>query len=187
MNHSRYQEPFFGSIKKGGRLKLLYSKKKIQKRVKELGKQISLDHVDSNMIIVPILKGALMFACDLMREIDVPVQIDFIRLNSYNEQESSGKIDFGYLGDLDWTNKDVLIVEDIIDTGLTMNTLINYLLITRKPRSIKVCALIDKYSRRKEEVKADYVGFVLTEDKFLIGYGLDNSEFDRNLESIYYI
>jgi hypoxanthine phosphoribosyltransferase len=166
-------------------VKLLYSKKKILSRVKELGEQITKDNIDNNMIIVPILKGAVMFACDLIRQIDVPIQIDFIRLSSYSGQDSSGKLQFGYLGDLDWFGKDILIVEDIIDTGLTLNTLIEYLNRTKQPKSIKVCALIDKYSRRKLEAKADYVGFKLEKDLFVIGYGLDNSEYDRNLDSIY--
>jgi len=168
-------------------MKLLYSKKKIAERVKDIGKKITEDYKGNDIIVVPVLKGSFLFAADLIREIKLSVKIDFIRIVSYEGTESTGKVEFQYAGDLDWTGKDVLIIEDIVDTGLTLSVLKQYLQLTRHPKSIKICALINKYPRRSVKVEPDYYGFTLKENHFVVGYGLDSSEFDRNLEEIYYI
>ena len=168
-------------------MKLLYSKKKIAERIKDLGKKITEDYKGNDIVVVPVLKGSLLFAADLIREIQLPIRVDFIRIISYDGTESTGRIEFHYSGDLDWSGKDVLIIEDIVDTGLTLSVLKQYLQVTKNVKSIKTCALINKYPRRKIKIEPDYYGFTLKEDKFVVGYGLDNNEFDRHLDEIYYI
>ena len=165
-------------------MKILYSKEEISNRVKEIGKKISEDFYGNDIVIAPILKGAVMFSSDLIREIILPLRVDFLTVSSYHGTESSGQLKIKYLGDLDWSYKNVILVEDIIDTGFTLSTVIDYLYKIKKPKTIKICTLIDKYSRRKINVKADYVGFTLNEDHFVVGYGLDDDEYDRNLDSI---
>lgn len=168
-------------------MELLYSKKKIAERVKDLGRKITEDYKGNDIIIVPILKGAFLFAADLSREIKLSTKIDFIKISSYEGTKSTEKVEFHYAGDLDWGGKDVLLIEDIVDTGLTLSVLKQYLQLTKHPKTIKTCTLINKYPRRKIKIEPDYVGFTLKEDKFVVGYGLDNSELDRNLDEIYYI
>ena len=165
-------------------MKILYSKEEISNRVKEIGKKISEDFYGNDIIIAPVLKGAVMFSSDLIREITLPLRVDFLTVSSYQGTESSGQLKIKHLGDLDWSYKNVILVEDIIDTGFTLSTVVDYLYKIKRPKTIKICTLIDKYSRRKINVKADYVGFTLNEDHFVVGYGLDDGEYDRNLESI---
>jgi len=163
--------------------KILIDEEKLIKRVKELGAQITEDYKDKDLFIIVILKGAVMFASDLIKEIKLPLAIDFMAVSSYGAStKSSGVVRI--MKDLEEQieGKDVLIVEDIVDTGLTLNYLFENLL-SRKPRSLKVCCCLDKPSRRKAPVNVDYVGFNIP-DEFVIGYGLDYAEKYRNLPFI---
>ncbi len=152
----------------------------LRARVVELGAEISRDYEDRDLLLVGVLKGAVFFLSDLMRQIDIPVEVDFMAVASYGSQtDSSGVVRI--LKDLDMPieGRDVLIVEDIIDSGLTLQYLMRNLG-ARNPRSLEVCALLTKPERRKVEVIPRYVGFEIP-DRFAIGYGLDFSERYRNL------
>ncbi|MBE6860117.1 MAG: hypoxanthine phosphoribosyltransferase [Ruminococcus sp.] len=156
---------------------------KIKQKVAELGKIISKDYENKDLLLVGILKGSVVFLSDLMREISIPVSIDFMTVSSYkNSSFSSGSVDI--LSDLstDISGKDVLIVEDIIDSGITLSRLVP-MLEKRNPASIKLCTLLDKPDRRKIDINVDYVGFEI-ENKFIVGYGLDYAEKFRNLNYI---
>ena len=162
---------------------ILINETRIADKVKELGAQITQDYTSRDLVVVGILKGALMFMADLIRHIKRPVLMDFAVVSSYGEStETSGAVRI--LKDLDQPieGKHVLIVEDIIDTGLTMHYLVRYLE-ARKPASVKVCTLLDKPSRRKVDMKPDYCGFTIP-DKFVVGYGLDYAEYYRNLPEV---
>ena len=155
----------------------------IQAKVAELGASISADYGDRPVTLVSVLKGALPFMADLMRTISTPVRIDLMEVSSYGgETESSGMVRI--LKDLSSSieDKDVLIVEDIIDTGLTLNYLTDYLR-GRNPRSLEICTLLDKPTRRLAEIDVKYCGFTIP-DRFVIGYGLDYDELYRNLPYI---
>lgn len=163
---------------------ILISEEEIKAKLKELGKRITEDYkgVD-NILLVGVLKGAVLFIADLIRHIDLPLEIDFMAVSSYGAStESSGVVRI--LKDLEQTiqGKNILIVEDIIDSGLTLSYLYN-LLKSRKPADIKICTLLDKPSRRKIDIKVDYVGFEIP-DYFVVGYGLDYNEKYRNLPFI---
>lgn len=165
---------------------ILYTQDQIKKRVRELAAKISKDYAGSELIIIGILKGAFIFMADLIREISVECQVDFVRCASYGTgSESSEKVVM--TKDIETTIKgrDVLIVEDIVDTGLTLKYLVEWFK-ERSPRSLKVCALLDKRKRRKVAFEADYVGFSM-EDGFVVGYGLDYGERYRFLPDIYVI
>jgi hypoxanthine phosphoribosyltransferase len=152
----------------------------LQRRVKELGEQISLDYAGEDLLLICVLKGAVFFLSDLMRQIDVPCTVDFMAVASYGDAtESSGVVRI--LKDLDAAIEDrhVLIVEDIVDSGLTLEYLMRNLR-NRGPASLEVCALLTKPSRRKAEVRAKYIGFEIP-NRFVIGYGLDHAERYRNL------
>ena len=150
----------------------------------ELGQQLSLDYAGTELTLVSVLKGSLPFMADLMRAIEVPVQIDLMEVSSYGgaSTETSGLVRI--LKDLSSSiaGRDVLIVEDIIDTGLTLNYLLRYLR-GKNPRSLRICALLDKPARRLVEIPIDYLGFAIP-DQFVVGYGLDYGEFYRNLPFI---
>jgi hypoxanthine phosphoribosyltransferase len=155
----------------------------LAERVKELGAQISADYAGKEILMIGVLRGAVIFMADLARAIDVPVAIDFMAVSSYGvSSRSSGVVRI--LKDLDESveNKHLLIVEDIIDTGLTLKYLLENLE-SRKPASIKLCTLLNKPSRRKTEVKIDYNGFDIP-DFFVVGYCLDYAEKYRNLPFI---
>ena len=155
----------------------------IQQRVRELGAQITRDYRDKSPHLVGILKGATIFHADLVRAIDLTVSFDFIAVSSYGSSvQSSGEVRI--LKDLDESleGKDVLLVEDILDTGLTVHYLLQNLQ-SRNPKSLGVVALLSKPSRRRIEVKADYIGFEI-EDQFVVGYGLDFNQRYRNLPDI---
>ena len=165
-------------------LKLLYSEEEINRRVKELARQISSDYRDRNPLCIGILKGVFIFMADLVRNLAWPVQIDFVRLASYGSAtESCGRITISKDVELPVTGKDILIVEDIVDTGLSLSFLKERLL-QAGPASLKICVLIDKQARRKVDVELDYVGFS-QENGFLVGYGLDCAERFRTLPAIY--
>jgi hypoxanthine phosphoribosyltransferase len=165
---------------------ILFPYKVIQKRVKELADQISGDYTGRELIVIGILKGAFIFMADLVRAMSTPCRIDFVRVASYGEgSESSGKAVMTKDIETSINGRDILIVEDIIDTGLTLKYLVEWLK-ERNPHSLKVCALLDKRKRRKVSFEADYVGFTI-DDGFLVGYGLDFSERYRFLPEIYVI
>lgn len=159
---------------------IIINEEEIAKRVKELGKQITKEYRGRELLVVGILKGCMLFLSDLIRTIDLPLTTDFMVVSSYGSTtKSSGVVRI--LKDLEREieDKDVLIVEDIVDTGLTLSYLIE-LFKTRNPRSVKVCSLLDKPDRRKVEVDIEYVGFKVP-DEFVVGYGLDYLEIYRNL------
>src|SRR6188474_928062 len=163
---------------------VLITETQIRDKVRELGSQVSADYAGKSVTLVSVLKGSLPFMADLMRAIDLPVQIDLMEVSSYGgaATESSGLVRI--LKDLSSSiaGKDVLIVEDIIDTGLTLNYLLRYLR-GKNPRSLRICALLDKPARRLVEIPIDYRGFTIP-DEFVVGYGLDYAEFYRNLPFI---
>ena len=164
-------------------LRVLLSEEEIHAKVKEMGKKITEDYKNSNLMLVTVLKGAVVFLADIMREIDVPAEIDFMAVSSYGSGvKSSGVVKIVKDLDVPLEGKDILIVEDILDSGLTLSY-IKELLASRGPRSIKVATLLDKPSRRKVDLQADYVGFSVP-DEFVIGYGLDYDEKYRNLPYI---
>lgn len=152
----------------------------IRARVAELGKQIAADYAGKQLLVVGILKGAAIFAADLVRAIDLPVEVDFMAISSYGTSTVSTGV-HRILKDLDdpIEGKHVLLVEDVVDTGLTLRYLKEYLE-QRKPASLKVCSFLDKPSRRTVEIEAEYVGFQVP-DVFVVGYGLDYSQQYRNL------
>lgn len=163
------------------RLVTLLSAEQIAARVSELGAQITADYKDKSLVLVLVLKGSFVFGADLARAIDLrDCKIDFLGTRSYGEDtKSSGVVQITHDLSHPIEDKDVLIVEDIVDTGLTIAHLLD-LLGTRKPRSIRVCSLLHKPARSKVQVKIDYLGFTI-EDKFVIGYGMDWSERYRNV------
>jgi hypoxanthine phosphoribosyltransferase len=159
---------------------ILITDDQIREKTAELGRQITKDYRGKNPLLICILKGGLMFLADLMREIDIPVEIDFMAVSSYGDAtESSGVVRI--LMDLDRNIKGrhVLIVEDIIDTGRTLTYIMDNLR-TRGPASVRVCTMLDKPARRILDIPIDYVGFEIP-DRFVIGYGLDYGEIYRNL------
>ena len=164
-------------------LRVLIPAHRIQARIKELGAQIAADYPEGDLFLLGILKGAFVFLSDLARAIERPVKIDFIGISSYGKgKTSSGEVKL--TRDLDSTieGADVLVVEDIVDSGVTLTYLV-HVLEQRRPRSIRIVALLDKPERRKAPVKVDYVGFRIP-DEFVIGYGLDFAEDYRNLSDV---
>lgn len=163
---------------------LLYSREEIAKEVDRLGGEISNDYQEREVLLVGVLKGSFLFVADLIRTLSCPSQIDFVRVASYgSDTRSSGIVEIRKDLEVTIKDKDVIIVEDIIDSGNTLETLY-HLLKQRGPRSLKVCTLIDKRARREVKFEADYVGFTM-DDGFIIGYGLDHDERYRNLPDIY--
>lgn len=164
-------------------MKVLLSRAQIQDRIQELGAAITRDYAGREPHMVCVLKGACSFMTDLCRQIDLPLTLDYIAVSSYGAAtKTSGEVRL--IKDLDQglEGKDLIVVEDIVDTGLTLNYLIN-LLRNRGPRSVKVASLLSKPSRRLVQVQADYIGFEI-EDRFVVGYGLDYNEKYRNLSDI---
>jgi len=158
---------------------VLISSEDIRQRVLELGRQISADYGDRPVVLVGVLKGSFVFMADLIRHLTCPVRLEFIGTKSYNGISSSGEVQLTKDLDKPIQGEDVLLVEDIVDTGLTLNYL-QHMLAQRGPLSIRTVAFLDKPSRRRIEVQADYVGFVI-EDRFVVGYGLDFDQKYRNL------
>ena len=163
---------------------VLLTEEQIQQRVAELGAAISNDLAGRQLTLVSVLKGSLPFMADLMRAISLPLRIDLMEVSSYGgaTTESSGLVRI--LKDLSSSieGEDVMIVEDIIDTGLTLNYLLRYLR-GKNPRSIRICTLLDKPARRLVDIPVDYIGFTIP-DQFVVGYGLDYQEFYRNLRFV---
>ncbi len=162
---------------------VMYSTEEIKSKVKEIAKQIEKDYAGEELLVVGILKGASVFCADLIREINLDVNMDFMVVSSYgNGTNSSGTVKIIKDLDVNIENKNVLIVEDIIDSGLTLSSLVAALK-TRNPKSLKICTLLDKPERRTANIEVDYVGYVI-EDKFIVGYGIDYAEKYRNLPYI---
>ncbi len=161
---------------------ILLDSQTVAARVAELGAQLSADYAGRDPVLVSVLKGALVFLADLMRAMDLPSSIDLMEVSSYAGTETSGQVRI--LKDLSKPieGRDVIVVEDIIDTGLTLNYLLGYLA-DRQPASIKICCLLDKPARRLADIPIDYIGFTIP-DRFVIGYGLDYEERYRNLPYI---
>jgi hypoxanthine phosphoribosyltransferase len=163
---------------------VLVTEEAIQSKIAELGQRIGADYADRPLTLVSVLKGSLPFMADLMRAIPIPVRIDLMEVSSYGgaTTESSGLVRI--LKDLSSSieGEDVLIVEDIIDTGLTLNYLIRYLR-GKNPASLRICTLLDKPARRLVEIDVDYTGFTIP-DQFVVGYGLDYGELYRNLRFV---
>ncbi len=158
----------------------------IESLIGKLAEDINSDYVGKDILVVGILNGAFIFLADLVRKLSPSVEVDFVRLSSYgNESETSGTVKFTKDLDHPVTGRHVLIVEDIVDTGLTMHWLLQHLQ-KQKPESVKICALVDKLERRRVHVPLDYVGLRI-EKGFIVGYGLDYSEKHRNLPGIFEI
>lgn len=161
-------------------------KSDINSMVAQVARRISSDYQDHELILIGVLKGAFVFLSDLMLNLSIPVQVDFIRVASYgSDTSSSGRINLTKAVEIDVKNKDVLVVEDIVDTGLTLSYIIDYLK-SFKPNTVKVCTLLDKRQRRQANVKIDYACHIVTEG-FLVGYGLDYDEDYRDLPEIYHL
>jgi len=164
-------------------LKVLISREEIKNTVARLAKEIKEDYHDTQPLLISVLKGSFVFMADLIRQLDLPVEIDFIKLSSYGAgMKSSGEVKVVQELKTPIKGRDVLVIEDIVDTGLTISFLLNYLR-KKKPASLKLCALTDKPSCHKAPVSIDYLGFTLP-DKFIVGYGLDLHEKFRNLPDI---
>jgi hypoxanthine phosphoribosyltransferase len=165
------------------RLVTMLSAEEIAVRVRDLGAAITADYTGRNLVVVCVLKGSFVFAADLTRAIDLPLRVDFLGVRSYGEgTESSGVVQITQDLSRPIEHDDVLLVEDIVDTGLTIAHLVD-LLGTRAPASVKVCALLHKPARARRHVVLDYVGFTV-DDRFVVGYGLDFAERYRNLPYI---
>ncbi|HZQ95522.1 MAG TPA: hypoxanthine phosphoribosyltransferase [Candidatus Sulfotelmatobacter sp.] len=174
-------------------LKVLIGREDVARRVSELGAQITTDFAGQSVILVGVLKGAAIFLADLARHVDLDATFDFIGVSSYGNRptptqelnsgwDSTGEVKLTKDVDQSMKNRNIILVEDILDTGLTMTYLKN-LLMARQPRSLKVAALLDKPSRRKLPLEGDYIGFKIP-DEFVVGYGLDYAEKYRNLADI---
>lgn len=165
---------------------VLFTREEISAAVERLAAEIEKDYPGKNLLLIGVLKGAFIFLADLVRHLGLPLEIDFVSLSSYGSgTESSGKIRVEQELRTPVRGLDVLVVEDIVDTGLTTSFLLDYLH-KRKPASLKLCALTDKSSRRLTPVTIDYLGFTVP-NKFLVGYGLDRNQKFRNLPHICYI
>ena len=163
--------------------RILLSEEQIKARVAEIGRQITMDYEGKKPLLVSVLKGSVIFMADLMRAIDVDCEIDFMSVSSYGRSKSSSGV-VRILKDLDHdiTGKHIIVVEDILDSGVTLNYLKGYLM-NRKPNSIKIVTLFDKPSRRKAPIYSDYAGYEVP-NEFIVGYGLDYAEKYRNLPYI---
>lgn len=161
-------------------------KNDIDKMVVAVARKISSDYKDRELILIGVLKGSFVFLSDLIRNLSIPVKVDFVGVSSYSDKtSSSGKIQLTKNIEINIKNKNVLVVEDIVDSGLTLAWLIDYLM-SFEPETVNVCALLDKRERRKTQIQIDYTGHVVQEG-FLVGYGLDYAEDYRNLPEIYHL
>ncbi len=164
-------------------LKVLLTEEELHRKVQEIGSRISHDYEGKNLLMVSVLKGSVVFMADLMRAISIPCEIDFMSVSSYGSgAKTSGVVKIIKDLDINLEGRDLLIVEDILDSGLTLSY-ITQMLMDRKPSSIRLCTLLDKPERRQADVYADYIGFQVP-DEFVVGYGLDYAEKYRNLPYI---
>ncbi|TEU18764.1 MAG: hypoxanthine phosphoribosyltransferase [Dehalococcoidia bacterium] len=165
-------------------LKIIINRDEIAKAVNRLAREINRDYQGKHPLLVSVLRGSFMFTADLIRQLDLPLELDFVRLSSYGTaRESSGRVKVVQGTKTPVKDKDVLVVEDIVDTGITISFLLDYLR-KKQPASLKVCTLTDKPSRRRVPVPIDYRGFTVP-NKFIVGYGLDCDQRFRNLPDIY--
>ena len=164
-------------------LKILISRDEIAKAVARLAREIETDYRDKQLLLICVLKGSFVFTADLIRQLDLPLELDFIRLSSYGAaRESSGKVRVVQGVKTPVKSRDALVIEDIVDTGITISFLLDYLK-KKQPASLKLCTLTDKPSRRRVPVSIDYRGFTVP-NKFIVGYGLDCDQRFRNLPDI---
>ncbi len=167
-------------------LKVLFSEEQLQTRLKELANEMNEFYNGEEVIAICVLKGAVMFAVDLVKNLNMPLKMEFIRLSSYGSSTTtSGKVNAVDIKLPDLNGKNVLIIEDIVDTGLTAKFLIDFMAINFHVKSLKFCSLLDKKMTRKVDVEPDYYGFDV-DDKFVVGYGLDYDGYFRNLRYIGY-
>jgi len=159
--------------------KILISEEEIKEICKRLGEEISRDYKDKNLLLVSVLKGAVVFMADIMRNITCDCEIDFLAVSSYSGSKTTGVVKFKKDMDVDPDGRDILIIEDILDSGVTLSYL-KQVLLQRNAKSIKICTFLDKPANRRADIEADYVGKVVP-DEFIIGYGLDYNEKYRNL------
>lgn len=166
-------------------IKMLIDEEKINKRIKEIARQIEEDYKNKDIVFLCILKGSVVFTVELAKAVKNNVQFEFMEVSSYIGHESTGKIKINKDITESIKGKNIIVIEDIIDTGRTLYDLKEYLK-QKKPETLKICTLLDKPSRRVAEIEADYVGFVI-DNKFVVGYGLDDNQNFRNLDYIGYI
>lgn len=167
------------------KLKVMYTEEQIQSRIKEIAQMIDNDYKGKELIVISVLKGAIFFTVDLVKKMETPVTLEMIQVSSYQGTQSTGNVIIKKGLDEDISGKDVLIVEDIIDTGYTLKYLKEYLQ-TLNPNSLKIAVLADKKERREIDVDIDYTGFEI-ENKFIVGYGFDIDQKYRNIPYIGYI
>ena len=167
-------------------LKVLINREEIDVAITRLAREIRRDYQGKQPLLVGVLKGSFMFMADLIRQLDLPLELDFVKLSSYGAgKETSGKVRVVHGLNTPVKGRDVLVIEDIVDTGITISFLLDYLR-KKKPASLKLCALTEKPSRRRVSLPIDYLGFTVP-DRFVVGYGLDFDERFRNLPDIYSI
>ena len=169
----------------GKKLRLLISSSKIAHKVEQLGKQITQDYKNKDLLIIAILKGSIVFLADLIRHIDLQVEIDFVGVSSYKNEMKPGEIELIAEPRLEINGRDVLLVEDLEDSGGTLSFIRDYIL-KIEPSSLKICTLVKKRKERNTNVNSDYSGFVI-DDEFIVGYGMDFVDQGRNLPDIYVI
>ena len=166
------------------RKEVLFTREEIQKRVEEMGTEIRSDYEGKNVMTVSLLKGSFVFTADLVREIDLPVRIEFMITSSYGHATvNSGKVEIVQDIEADLSEYDVLVVDDIADSGVTLEFIMRHLA-GKNPKSLASCVLLDKPSRRVTQIEADYVGFTIP-DKFIVGYGLNYGHYYRNVPYIF--
>lgn len=167
-------------------LKVLFDNQKLTTRIKEVADEINAKYQEKPLTMICVLNGAVMFYSELVKHLKIPIKMHFIRLSSYgNSQESTGKVSVKNLDLPELKNENVIIVEDIIDTGLTLDYLIKHINTNCEAKSVELAVLLDKKCKRKFEVKIDYCAFEI-DDKFIVGFGLDYNQFFRNLDFIGY-
>ncbi|MCQ2754615.1 MAG: hypoxanthine phosphoribosyltransferase [bacterium] len=168
-------------------IKLLFSEQDIQSKIKEIANTINTTYGKDSLYVISVLKGSVMFTVDLVKHLKMPVRMEFIRLSSYGSNyTSSGKVNAVDITLPDLNGKNVLIVEDIIDTGHTAKFLLDFIKLNFKTKSLRFCSLLDKKEKRQVDIDADIYGFDI-DDKFLVGYGLDFEEYYRNIPYIGYV
>ena len=168
-------------------LKVLFSEDSIQKAVRALGDKLNIEYGDDELYIICVLKGSVMFMVDLSKHLKMPLKMEFIRLSSYGSAfVSTGKVSAVDISLPDLNDKNVLVIEDIVDTGHTAKFLVDFINLNFKPKTFKFCSLLDKKCKREVEIDPDYFCFEV-DDKFLVGYGLDYDGYYRNLPYIGYV
>lgn len=163
-------------------IRVMISKEEIDRKVRELGEKITADFKGKDLLLIGVLKGSFVFMADLVRAIDLPIMLDFVSAKSYFGTTSSGVVDVKIDTHLDFAGKTIMLVEDILDTGKTLNVL-KQMLLTRGAGDVKITAFLDKPARRTVDIKADYSCYTI-EDRFVVGYGLDYNEKYRNLDFV---